>query len=192
MDPADERDLHVLREVRRNTKAAILVAAPGDRAEGFVDALAAGAAACVHESDGAAVIAAQAAAIGRARSDASRQETSTTLRVGDLVIDLERRQVTSAGAVVPLAPVEFKILARLAENPGRVLSPTEIMAAVHEYSYLEAEARNVVKVYVRRIRQKLNVASEGDDRPERIVNARGFGYMLEPRVEGMARMHRRA
>jgi DNA-binding response OmpR family regulator len=77
-----------------------------------------------------------------------------------------------------LTPTEFKILAYLAKNAGKEVSPVEILRAVQDYTYSDREAQEIVKVYIRRIRRKV----EADpSEPSYIINVRGFGYMLERR-----------
>jgi DNA-binding response OmpR family regulator len=65
----------------------------------------------------------------------------------------------------------------MARNSGRVLKPHEILNAVtNDYQYLPREAQDVFKVYVRRIRRKLELS---EDEPRYLVTVRGFGYRLE-------------
>jgi DNA-binding response OmpR family regulator len=77
----------------------------------------------------------------------------------------------------------------MARHAGRVLRPHEILNAVsEEYEYLPREAQEVFKVYVRRIRRKLEVS---EDNPQYLVNVRGFGYRLEA-GSGVSRERRAA
>ena len=65
----------------------------------------------------------------------------------------------------------------MARNSGRVLKPHEILNAVSsDYEYLPREAQDVFKVYVRRIRRKLE---PNETEPSYLVTVRGFGYRLE-------------
>ena len=82
-----------------------------------------------------------------------------------------------------MTPTEFKILAYLARNAGKVVSPVEILRAVQDYTYSEREAQEIVKVYIRRIRRKVESTRLT---PNYIVNVRGFGYMLERREARLA------
>jgi DNA-binding response OmpR family regulator len=105
------------------------------------------------------------------------------MTVQDLVVDFDRQQVMRAGKSVTLARVEFQLLAMLARNSGRVVGCTDIVRAIHGYTCSEAEAQGFVKVYVARIRKKL----EDDPRaPRYIVNVRGAGYLLERRLPDAA------
>ena len=90
---------------------------------------------------------------------------------GDLCIDYASRQVTVRGHPVRLTPTEYSLLFHLTRNAGRVLPHHTLLAKVWGREY--ADEMDYLKVYVRRLRQKL----EGD--PEtigRIVSERGVGY----------------
>ena len=139
----------------------------------------AGADACLELSTEAMLVVAQIHAVLRRHSVAGEPELIDTgvLQVGDLTVDVDRCEVERGGVFVPLTASEFRILEYMARNAGRVLRPHEILNAVSEdYEYLPREAQEVFKVYVRRIRRKLEVS---EDDPQYVVNVRGFGYRLE-------------
>ncbi|MEX0783652.1 MAG: response regulator transcription factor [Dehalococcoidia bacterium] len=139
----------------------------------------AGADACLQLDADAMLFVAQVHAVLRRHSPASDQMFADygVLQVGDLVVDVDRCEVERGGVFVPLTASEFRILEYMARNAGRVLRPHEILNAVsEEYDYLPREAQEVFKVYVRRIRRKLEVS---EDSPQYLVNVRGFGYRLE-------------
>lgn len=141
--------------------------------------LEAGADACLQLDTDAMLIVAQVRAVLRRHSPAGEQPLVDlgVLQVGDLVVDVDRCEVERGGVFVPLTASEFRILEYMARNAGRVLRPHEILNAVsEEYEYLPREAQEVFKVYVRRIRRKLEVSEEN---PQYLVNVRGFGYRLE-------------
>ena len=58
------------------------------------------------------------------------EDTTSTLLVGDLQIDVERRQVWQAGNLIGLTPMEFDILHLLARRPGQVFSAQQIYESV--------------------------------------------------------------
>ena len=78
---------------------------------------------------------------------------SQLVKVGDMVIDLERYDVTIAGRRVELTYKEFKLLVLLASNPGRVYSRESLLSQVWEYDYLGGT--RTVDVHVRRLRSKI-------------------------------------
>ena len=88
-----------------------------------------------------------------------------------LRIDYASRAVTVDGEVVRLIPAEYSLLFHLTRNTGRVLPHHTLLAKVWGREY--TDEIDYLKVYVRRLRQKL----EGD--PEmigEIVSERGVGY----------------
>ena len=90
---------------------------------------------------------------------------------GDLAIDYASRQVSVRGQPVRLTPTEYSLLFHLTRNAGRVLPHHTLLAKVWGRDY--TDEIDYLKVYIRRLRQKL----EGD--PEtigRIVSERGVGY----------------
>lgn len=98
--------------------------------------------------------------------------TANFVRVGDLEIDLDRHKVTRSGQDIELTPKEFKLLEYLAINKDKVLSRTKIMENVWGFDF-DAET-NVVDVYIRYLRQKLDNGFE----TKLIKTIRGFGYMV--------------
>ncbi|HJN33695.1 MAG TPA: response regulator [Prochlorococcus sp.] len=95
------------------------------------------------------------------------------LRVCDLVVDTNRRQVSRAGERIGLTYTEFSLLELLFREPGRVVPRAEILEQLWGYPPRRAADLRVVDVYVARLRGKL----EPDPRnPELILTVRGIGY----------------
>ena len=179
IDPRLESDLALIRSVSRASQAAVLVVAPGPHSNGLSAALEAGADVCVRDTDGAEFMTAQLGALARRKAPVAEIEDGpSTITVRDLVLDFDRCQAIREQETIPLTPTEFKILAYLAKNAGKVVSPVEILRAVQDYTYSDREAQEIVKVYIRRIRRKVEV---DPSEPSYIINVRGFGYMLERR-----------
>lgn len=98
---------------------------------------------------------------------------STSLRVADLVLDRERMQVTRAGKPVALTAKELAFLELLMSAPGRVYSRERILSNV--WGTNEDPLTNVVDVYVRRLRAKID-----DGHPLALLKTvRGIGYRLD-------------
>jgi two-component system KDP operon response regulator KdpE len=181
IDPRLETDVQLVSSVASACDAQILVLAPGPHPHGMAQALNAGADVCIRDTDGVDLLAAQIGAIARVRKLAAAEhdeETESSITVRDLTLDFDRCQAVRDTESIPLTPTEFKILAFLAKSAGKVVSPVEILRAVQDYTYSEREAQEIVKVYIRRIRRKIEVDPSD---PNYIVNVRGFGYMLERR-----------
>lgn len=97
--------------------------------------------------------------------------------LGDLRLDLARREVFVGNAPVHLTPSEFRLLELLTEDPGRVYSRHEIVERLWDADY--PSRSRVADAHVARLRRKI----ERDHRhPERVLNVRGAGYKFVPRV----------
>ncbi|AZB71952.1 response regulator transcription factor RpaB [Synechococcus elongatus] len=95
------------------------------------------------------------------------------IRISDVEIDTNRRQVFQRGERVPLTYTEFSLLELLFRQPGRVVPRAEILEELWGYPPRRNADLRVVDVYVARLRSKL----ESDPRnPELIITVRGTGY----------------
>jgi len=90
---------------------------------------------------------------------------------GKLRIDLARHIVTRGEAEVKLTATEFKLLAHLAANEGRVLTHQTILARVWGPEY--ADHTEYLRVYMRQLRKKLE---DDPDQPRYLLTEPGIGY----------------
>lgn len=113
--------------------------------------------------------------LARIRALLRRQsETKATrLRVGDLVLDTVAHQATRAGRVIELTAREYALLEFLMRHPGQVLSRTQIAEHVWDYDFYSTS--NVVDVYIRYLRRKI----DKDFDVKLIQTVRGTGYKIE-------------
>ena len=93
------------------------------------------------------------------------------VRAGEVMIDLSRHMVKRGDDEVRLTVTEYKLLAYLATNAGRVLTHTQILEHVWGPSY-ESETQNL-RVYVSQLRRKLDPDSA---QPQMITTEPGVGY----------------
>ncbi len=112
--------------------------------------------------------------LARLRSLLRRQAgvKTTVLTHGEIRVDLLARTVTHRGQRVVLTNREFALVELFLQNPGRVLTRTFIAERVWQASY--DLGTNLIDVYVRRLRQKLETPGE---KPF-IQTVRGMGYQL--------------
>lgn len=89
--------------------------------------------------------------------------------IGDLTVHTQMREVKWQGEVVDLTKREFELLLYFIEHPKQVLTREQILDAVWGYDYYGDT--NVVDVYVRYLRQKLDA--------KLIQTVRGVGYVLK-------------
>lgn len=100
-------------------------------------------------------------------------EDATTFAVGDLQVDLPRRQVFVAGKEVHLTPIEYKLLTTLVRHAGKVLTHRQLLKEVWGPSH-SSEA-HYLRVYMVQLRRKL----EADPtRPRYLLTEPGIGYRL--------------
>jgi two-component system OmpR family response regulator len=108
----------------------------------------------------------------RALSRRGAPERPTVLRVGDLQLDPATRAVCRGETPIELSAKEFALLETFMRRPGKVLSRFELLEHAWDYGY--ENRSNVVDVYVRYLREKV-------DRPfgrSSLETVRGAGYRL--------------
>ena len=103
------------------------------------------------------------------------QEIEKIVRIGDLLIDIDRHHVAIKERPVQLTSTEFKLLVELASKRGRVQTREHLLDRVWGYTY-EGYARTV-DTHIRRLREKLG--SLGDS----IETIRGVGYRFKEEKE---------
>jgi two-component system, OmpR family, KDP operon response regulator KdpE len=100
-----------------------------------------------------------------------RQVTMALITVGDLRIDLARRQITRSGEDVRLTPTEYALLTALATQAGRVLTHGWLLHHIWGPGY-EQNVRNL-HVFISQIRRKIEPETA---RPRYILTEPGIGY----------------
>ena len=101
----------------------------------------------------------------------------TTLQVADLALDTLTRRVRRGQRVIHLSAKEHAVLECLMRGPERVL--TRAMISVHVRSYATVNQSNVVDVYIRNLRRKIDDPCD----LKLIHTVRGAGYRLSVDVE---------
>lgn len=109
----------------------------------------------------------------RGRDEARRTAEAPPVTFGDLVVDLEARQVTRDGSQVDLTRTEFDLLAAMAARPRAAFTRRQLLDSVWGQGWYGDE--HVVDVHIAHLRAKL-----GDDTAEAgyIRTVRGVGYGL--------------
>ena len=101
-------------------------------------------------------------------------ERPTVLEAGDLLLDPGTRRVFRGEAEIDLTAREMALLDFLMRHKGEVVSKRDILDHVWDYDF-DGDA-NIVEVYIRRLRNKLDRPFERDT----IETLRGAGYRLAP------------
>jgi len=104
-------------------------------------------------------------------SSRTRGEQSNIVKAGDLTIDLAWHIVKRGEEKVKLTGTEYKLVAYLASNHGRVLTHQNILTQV--WGPADADHTEYLRVYMRQLRKKLEADPE---RPQYILTEPGIGY----------------
>lgn len=118
--------------------------------------------------------------LARIRAVARRQQRQAkegVVRVGDLVVDIERHHVERGGRRIQLTPKEFQLLEYLALNAGYVVSRSMIAEKIWGHGF--ENYSNAIDVHVNNLRKKIDRSGAA----KLIHTVKGLGYVLEERSE---------
>ena len=90
------------------------------------------------------------------------------MEAGELSLDTRHMQILRRGVPVSLSPLEYRLLAYLIHQQGRVVSPGELIE--HLYGDGDAREANALEAVIARLRRKVGANA--------IETRRGFGYVL--------------
>lgn len=115
----------------------------------------------------------------RALHRRAHQETTSTLQLGDLRMDVSGRVATRGGTVLDLTGREFDLLEYLLLNSGSVVSREMVARDVWKTTVRYTSLDNVIDVHIARIRKKLD-----DPFPQKLLyTVRGLGFVLRKAEE---------
>lgn len=164
--------LETLRRIRQQSLLPVIVLSALDEEQDKVQALNLGADDYLTKPFGVAELLARLNAVLR-RAGGAGQPAAGNGRIvrGALVVDPEKHTITWNGRHLDLTPIEYDLLAYLAEHEGKVMPHRTILQHVWgpEYGH-EAE---YLRVYIGRLRQKLE---EDPASPRHLITERGIGY----------------
>jgi DNA-binding response OmpR family regulator len=103
-----------------------------------------------------------------------RYPSGGVVAFGRSAVDLERKSVTRNGEAVELTAQEYRLLAHLVENEGRIFTREELLSGAWGMDY-EGTARTVDN-FIRQLRMKLE---DKPEEPRHFVTVRGLGYRFE-------------
>jgi two-component system OmpR family response regulator len=98
----------------------------------------------------------------------SKGHSASLVKFGELEVDLSRKTLSRGGTAIALTAHEFRTVAYLALNMGRVISQSELTGHLYEQEF-ERDS-NVIEVTVARLRKKVG--------PGVILTRRGLGYTI--------------
>ena len=137
-----------------------------------VEALDAGADDYLTKPFGVAELLARVRATVRRRAQPAGSE-KPAIAFGDIEVDLVARTVKRRGDLVRLTPIEYRLLALLIANAGRVLTHRQILRDVWGPSHVESS--HYVRVYMGHLREKLE---ENAAQPKHLITETAVGYRL--------------
>ena len=168
----DQDGLVVTQRLREWAKTPIIVISARGREEDKIQALDAGADDYLTKPFGVGELLAR---IRVALRNAARGELGTSqFSVGELKVDLIRRQVSLSDNEVHLTPIEYKLLATLVKHAGRVITHRQLLKEV--WGPGSSEQTQYLRVYMGQLRHKLE---RDPARPRYLVTEAGVGYRLK-------------
>lgn len=165
--------VEVTRRLREWCRLPIIILSVREQEEDKIEALDAGADDYLTKPFGIGELLARMRA---AQRRAAQPQSMPTFQVGDLVVDLARRQVRLAEKEVALTPTEYDLLRVLVQNAGKVLTHNYLLRQVWGSGY-EGEM-HLLQVNISNLRHKIEPLP---GQPRYIVTEPGVGYRL--RVE---------
>jgi two-component system KDP operon response regulator KdpE len=117
--------------------------------------------------------------LARVRATLRRQrqpaaDTSGLVRFGEVTVDLQNRRVSKGGENVHLTPTEYRLLAVLVANAGRVMTNPQLLRAVWGPS--QAENGHYLRIYMGHLRHKLE---DDPTQPRYLLTETAVGYRLQ-------------
>ncbi len=170
--------LEVTKRLREWAKMPILILSARGQEQDKIAALDAGADDYLTKPFGVGELLARLRVALRHAARAAGEPEDPVIVLGELRIDLARRQVFLAENEIHLTPIEFKLLATLAKHAGRVLTHQQLLKKVWGQTYSQ-ESHNL-RVHVAQLRRKLEADTA---RPRYLLTEPGVGYRL--RDEGV-------
>jgi len=161
----------VCQRLREWTRTPIVVLSVRDSEQDKVQALDAGADDYLTKPFGIDELLARIRVALRHAAAQSQTDMKTVVTTGRLQIDLAQHIVLHNDEPVKLTATEFKLLAYLASNAGRVLTHRSILSAVWDPA--DADHVEYLRVFIRQLRKKLE---EDPEQPRYIQNEPGIGY----------------
>lgn len=166
--------IEVARTIRSQTTIPIIIASARGEEEDRLDGFDVGADDYVVKPVSLPELTARIGAILRRADGATSSAETDVIRLGDLVVDRDRRRVTVGGRIAHLTAAQFSIIEHMASSPGRVFSRMQLLESFQADPYEGYE--RTIDVHIKNIRKQI----EEDPRtPRRLTTEWGVGYRLE-------------
>jgi len=169
----DMEGLDVIHRMREWTDVPIIVLSARGQERDKVTALAAGADDYVSKPFGAGELLARIRVALRHTAGASHESDDAVFKVGELQVDLLRRQVLVSDKEIHLTPIEYKLLTMLVRHAGKVVTHQQLLREV--WGPAHTEQAHYARVYMAHLRHKLETEPA---RPRYLLTEPGVGYRL--------------
>jgi two-component system KDP operon response regulator KdpE len=169
----DMDGLEVTQRIREWSEAPVIVLSAREQEEDKIRALDAGADDYLTKPFGAGELLARIRVATRRTAMQRSGEKESVFLLGNLRVDLVKRQVFLDDAEIHLTPLEYKLLSILIKYAGRVVTHTQLLKEVWGPAY--TGETHYLRIYMAQLRRKL----EADPaRPRFFINEPGIGYRL--------------
>jgi two-component system KDP operon response regulator KdpE len=165
--------VNVTRRIRDWSAIPIIVISARGREQDKVTALDAGADDYLTKPFGVAELMARVRVALRHLATVKQDSGESVFQLGSLRVDLSRREVFVRDLPVHLTPNEFRLLAVMIKNAGKVMTHRQLLKDV--WGPGSAEQSHYVRVYMNQLRQKIE---KDPARPEFLLTETGVGYRL--------------
>ena len=105
------------------------------------------------------------------RRHAAGNASEPVIHIGDIQVDLSTRRIQRGTEEIHLTPIEFRLLAVLLNNPGKVLTQRQLLNQV--WGPNAVEHSHYLRIYMGHLRQKLE---QDPARPRHLLTETGIGY----------------
>lgn len=166
--------LDVTLRIREWSSVHIIVISAREQERDKIKALDAGADDYLTKPFGAGELLARIRVALRRSAIKGKDGQQSTFIMDDLKVDLLKRQVFLGGKEVHLTPIEYKLLATLIQNAGKVLTHRQLLREVWGPPY--ADQTQYLRVYMAQLRHKLG---DNPARPRFLINEPGVGYRFK-------------
>lgn len=171
----------VCKQIRKISNVPVIMLTALGQEQNELDGLDAGADDYLSKPYSPEILLARAKSVIRRSEQNDNHSLATDYDDGHLKIDFEKHQVLINGKIIKLTPIEFRLLAYLEENAGRVLTFANILQNVWGNEYQGSD--DYVHIYISHLRHKIEPNAK---QPHYIISVRGVGYLFEKQIPSLA------
>lgn len=107
--------------------------------------------------------------------------SSSSIKIGDLIIEIDKRKVSIKDKIINLTNTEYSILQILALRKGKIVSKETLLTKL--YDGLNEPEPKIIDVFICKLRDKITLASQNKESKKYIVTVWGQGYLLKDPIE---------